>query len=270
MPLDALPQRRADLSVEATLLFVEPGDAKPVVSFTYESGDSVTNATYAPRIVPIRDARAIQASLDVEGFELVRHVTAATDLRQEAQALDIGRAEAAELVARATGAARVHVFDHTLRRAAPNAPRQPSTRVHNDYTPASAAQRMRDVLREEAEALLRRPFAFINVWRPVGHPAATWPLALCDARSLDEADLVATDIVFPDRRGEIYGARLSPGQRWFYYPEMRPDEVLLIKCYDTRPGVARFMPHTAFENPLAPAGAPPRESIEFRTVAFFS
>src|SRR5690606_28365597 len=114
-----------------------------------------------------------------------------------------------------------------------------------------------------------RRFAFINVWRPIRWPAQDWPLALCDARSVGAGELAPTDIVYPDRRGEIYGLVHAPQQRWWDYPDMRLDEALLIKCYDSRPDVARVTPHTAFASPLTPPGAPPRESIEFRTIAFF-
>ena len=100
-------------------------------------------------------------------------------------------------------------------------------------------------------------------------PALNWPLALCHAETVDPTDLIATDIVYPDRRGEIYGVAYNAAQLWFYYPQMQLDEALLIKCYDSAEGVAQFTPHTSFENPSTPADAPPRESIEFRTIAFF-
>lgn len=270
MTLDVL-ERPRDTTVEGALLFLEPSEGgKPLVEFSYGSGEGRTNSVYAPRRVVIRDARTIAASLDAEGFELARHKTGVRDFRDEVQAAGLGRAEAANLVADATGAARVHVFDHTRRRRAPEAVRQPSTRVHVDYTANSAPRRVRDLLGDEADALLKGRFAFVNVWRPIRWPAQDWPLALCDARSVGEGELALTDIVYPDRRGEIYGLTHAPQQRWWYYPNMQLDEALLIKCYDSDTGVARFTPHTAFESPLTPPGAPPRESIEFRTIAFFA
>ncbi len=268
MSLEVLsPPRARDATVKASLLFLEPSHNRPSVSFTYESAKSEASEVYAPRSVLIRDARLQAPDLDVEGFELARHATA-LDFRDEAT-LAAGREEAAALVADATGAVRVHVFDHTVRRRAAGAPRQPSTRVHVDYTEGSGPQRVRDLLGAEAERLLSRRVAFINVWRPIRHPAQDWPLALCDARSVDPANLIVTDIVYPDRRGEIYGLVHEPGQRWFYVPDMALNEALLIKCYDSRPDVARFTPHTAFASPLTPPGAPPRESVEFRTIAFY-
>ena len=106
----------------------------------------------------------------------------------------------------------------------------------------------------------------INIWRPINHPVMSTPLALADASSIAEDELVATDQVFPDRVGEIYSIAYGPGQRWYYAPEMRPDEILLIKGWDSLDdGRARFTPHGAF--PLeGPPGAPPRESIEVRTL----
>ena len=108
----------------------------------------------------------------------------------------------------------------------------------------------------------------INVWRPIRGPVLRSPLALADASSVRQADLIATDQVFPDRVGEICHVAFNPGQRWYYAPRMTPDEVLLIKGWDSADrGVARFTPHTAFDWPQTPVGAPPRESIEVRTFA---
>jgi hypothetical protein len=268
MTLDIL-ERPKNRTVEASLLFIEPDQSKPEVAFGYESGVAETNALYVPRTVALHDSRTRLSYLDAEGFALLRHRSAVRDFWDDAVAESVGRAEAAELVASATGARRVHVFDHTQRWRAPDARRQPSTRVHVDYTLKSAPRRVRDLFEEEAEMLLERRFAFINVWRPIRHRAEDWPLALADARSVAPTDLVTTDIVYPDRRGEIYNLTHSARHRWWYVPDMALDETLLIKCYDSREDVARFTPHTAFENPQTRPGAPPRESIEFRTIAFF-
>jgi hypothetical protein len=282
VPLDIAPDTAAALklaAVEAQLLYLEPMAAKPF-NYTYDPGEGVaqSNAAYAPRRVKVHNARPIaeRLSLDVEGFALARRRSSVEDFDDEALVSSLGHAEAARLVGDATGAERVVVFDHTIRRRisgtadrTPGAARQPAIRVHDDYTEASGPQRVRDVMGEDAEALLGRRFAFVNVWRPIRHPAIDWPLALCDVRSVPDADLVAMDLIYRDRRGEIYGATWSPGHRWFYFPAMQLDEAVLIKCYDSDPRVARFTLHTGFEDPTTPADAPPRESIEFRTIAFF-
>ena len=129
---------------------------------------------------------------------------------------------------------------------------------------------MRDLLGGDADALLQKRFSVINVWRPIRGPVQDTPLAVSDARSIDDQDLVATDLVYPDRTGEIYYVKFNPAHKWFYAPAMRDDEIMLIKCYDSaEDGRARFVPHSAFVDPTTPAGAPPRESIELRTLVFY-
>jgi len=267
--------------VEAGLFYLKPMAEKPytLAYRTDETGELPTNAVYEERKVRISDGRPISGglSLDREGIAFVRSPSAVRDFYHEAELDTVAHREAADLVARVTGASRVEVFDHTLRRRnsdtpdrSAGVPRQPVMRVHNDYTEGSGPQRVRDLMGEEAEALLARRYAFINVWRPLKGPVVDTPLAVCDARSIAPADWVASDIVYKDRTGEIYVNTYSPDHRWLYFPRMTPDETILIKCYDTRRDVARFAAHSAFTDPTTPEGAPPRESIEIRTVAFFA
>jgi hypothetical protein len=284
LPLDLAPAAerilRAPLpSVRASLTYMERPASKPyTLAYDPAPGERQTNAVYADHEVTVEDARGVadELSLDVEGFELKRHRSSVQDWDDEALVASLGHAEAIRLVTEATGASRVQVFDHTIRKRAPNvadrtpgAPRQPAVRVHDDYTEWSGPQRVRDVLPREAEGLLARRFAFINVWRPINHPALEWPLAVCDERTIAPEDLIGLDLVYRERRGEIYAAAYNPAHRWFYFPDMQLDEALLIKCYDSRPDVARFVLHSAFEDPTSPIDAPWRESIEFRTIAFF-
>jgi len=98
----------------------------------------------------------------------------------------------------------------------------------------------------------------------------TAPLALCDAASVEPGELVPVTRQARDRIGEIQQAIYSPAHRWSYFPEMRPDEALLIKTYDSETdGRARFTLHTSFQDPTAAPDAPPRESLETRCFAFF-
>src|SRR5262249_8475841 len=160
------------------------------------------------------------------------------------------------------------IFDHTVRRRIPGAedrragPRQPVARVHVDHTEKSGPQRVRDLLPEEADDLLRGRVQIINLWRPIRGPVRDAPLAVCNALSVKPKDLVASDLVYPNRVGETYSVLFDPAHRWFYVPEMQPDEALLLKCYDSETdGHARFAPHSAFIDPNAPANVAPRESI---------
>jgi hypothetical protein len=138
-----------------------------------------------------------------------------------------------------------------------------------DHTADSGLQRVRDFFGDEAVALLRGRVQVINLWRPIRGPLRDAPLAVCDAESVAPGDLVASDLVYQHRVGETYDVTFNPSHRWFYVPQMQPDEALLLKCFDSATdGRARFAPHTAFEDPTAPADAPPRESIEIRTLVF--
>ena len=143
--------------------------------------------------------------------------------------------------------------------------------MHNDYTEWSGPQRVRDLLPEEAEQLLKRRFAIIQVWRPISTwPVQANPIAIADARSLDMKDLIAAERRYPDRVGETYQIKFNADHYWYYFPLMRREEALVFKVYESKQdGRARFTAHTSFIDPTTPADAPPRQSIEIRTIAFF-
>ena len=236
-----------------------------------------STATHESRSVNIRDGRshADVFSLDENGFTLVQHETRVVDFFDPQQLERVYYPEVEALIKRVAGATRVVVFDHTLRSGdkierETKLVREPVLSVHNDYTERSAPQRVREILPDEAENLLARRFAVIQVWRAINRPIQSNPLAIADARSLAPTDLIATERRFPHRVGEIYNVRYNPAHRWFYFPRMRPDEALLFKVYDSaNDGRARFTAHTAFKDPTTPADAPARQSIEARTFAFF-
>ena len=96
------------------------------------------------------------------------------------------------------------------------------------------------------------------------------PLALADASSVPAEDVIAADLIYADRVGEIYYAAYNPDHRWVYFPRLERDEALLIKGYDSADdGRAQFSLHTAFDDPTSPEDAAPRESIEVRALVVF-
>lgn len=267
-------------SLHAELNYLVPTDELPLVwMFEPPAGVQAQSGSYEPYDVVIRNARHLSdPCLDVEGFALRFQRWRSADLTSDEAIQRFLYPEAAGLVLRATGAERALVFDHNVRRAVrPGFPSMPGTRdavrrVHNDYTARSGPRRARELLAsEEAESMLEdRRFAFVNVWRPIRGPVRDTPLAVCDARSIDATDLVPTEMRYRDRTGETYAVTFNPGHRWYFVPEMREDEALLIKCFDSSTeGCARFTAHAAFEDPTTPAEAPPRESIEFRALVLF-
>src|SRR5262249_22715174 len=178
------------------------------------------------------------------------------------------------LVKAESGASRVVVFDHTLRTANDAARearkiREVVSRVHNDYTEWSGPQRVRDLLPDEAEALLARRFAIVQVWRPIRHPVETFPLAICDARSMSPKDLIVSERRYPNRVGQTYAITYNPDHHWYWFPQMRRDEAIVFKVYDSlKDGRARWTAHTAFADPTAPPNARRGEGIETRTLVF--
>ena len=265
-------------AVEAELNYLLPTTERPR-SYTFEPppGEPWNTALPEPHAVTIRNARPILDSVDLdrEGFDLLEHQSAVKNFYDDAEVRAVYYSEAAQALTQVTGADRVFIFDHTVRRRVPGAEdrragsRQPATRVHVDHTVRSGPQRVRDLFPEEAEQLLRGRVQIINLWRPIRGPLRDAPLAVCDAQTVSPDDLVASDLIYRHRVGELYGVKYNPAHQWFYVPEMRTDEVLLLKCYDSAlDGRARFLPHTAFIDPTTPPDAAPRESIELRTLVF--
>jgi len=266
-------------NVIARLRYLVPGVERPV----YVASEGGANAAlsidagFEEREVLIHDARQLDrpAAIDSQGFTLLPHATRVIDFYGLESVRESYEAEIIELVLKATGAAAAQVFDHTLRSDSSRirgqrSTREPATVIHNDYTDASAARRLRDILPpREAERRLGRRFAIVNVWRTISDPVFSSPLACCDAATIAPGDLVTSERRARERTGELQLVTWNPAHRWYYYPGMTRDEVLLIKTFDSdRSGPARRSIHSAFSNPLAPPDAPARESIESRLLVF--
>jgi hypothetical protein len=263
---------------------------RATVNYSVDTGEKLVNETYGPgnirrrssgayeqREVEIRNGRPLvhELDLDVQGFRLVRHDTAVRDFFDREALPAAYYPEVEKLVKQCSGASRVHIFDYTLRSGDEEEReqkliREPVLYAHNDYTEWSAPQRVRDLLPTEAEALLGRRFAIIQVWRAIAKPVVRNPLAMADARSIAAADLLIAERRYPDRVGQTYRLAHNPAHRWYYFPRMTRDEAIVFKVYDSATdGRARFTPHTSFDDPATPPDAPARQSIEVRCLAFF-
>lgn len=265
-------------SIEAAVTYLVNTGRKPVTYISPPGVASKREAEFEDRVVAIRNARLnLDAfTLEREGFLLTDHETEVSDFYDADEVKAVYDREMERLVKDFTGASRVVVFDNTIRVSseedhAAKRLRQPVRVTHNDYTERSGPQRVRDLLpADEAEGLLERRFAIVQVWRPVRTPVQRMPLAICDAQSVGPNDLIAADLQYQDRVGEIYQVAYNPAHRWFYYPGMARNEALVFKCYDSATdGRSRFTAHTAFDDPTSQPDAPARESIETRTLAFF-
>ena len=263
-------------TIEASLDYIDNNGEKIFTETAVPGGtDTRSGGTRDPHRVTIRNGRLRDFVLDHDGFRFVPHDTKVNDFFNEAEVRSTYYAEMEALIKAESGAKRVVVFDHTLRTAddelrAQAKIREVVRRVHNDYTEWSAPQRVRDILPDEAEDLLKRRFAIVQVWRPIRHPVENHPLAMCDAASLSFDDMVISERRYPNRIGQTYAIAYNPKHYWYWFPLMRRDEALVFKVYDSaKDGRARWTAHTAFDDPTSPPNARPRESIEIRTLAFF-
>jgi len=265
----------------AELKFLANLDGPLVYIPSKGGGDSTEHVgNFAMQAVEIRDARQnmMSSQLDVEGFKLVSQVSAVDDFFDDAQVASVYHEEVRSLLSRETGAKRVEIFDDTRRSASVERQqatgiREPADIVHNDYTARSGVKRLRDHFAdkpEEAEKLLQRRFAIINVWRSIAGPVSNHPLVLCDATTVGPDDLVSVERRADERVGELQVALHDTSQRWYYYPDMQMNEALLIKTYDSETdGRTRFTIHSSCELPGAVSDEPARESIETRCLVFY-
>lgn len=271
--LDTAPE-----TIEANLVYLA-GTADRLVTHVAKPGgrDERIGGDSEAHRVRIHNGRPLAERFEFEreGFRFVRSPTAVRDFGDDDEIRRVYYPECEALIKRESGARRVVVFDHTLRTAS-DAQRETRkirdivSRVHNDYTEWSGPQRVRDIMGGEAERLLADRFAIIQVWRPINHPVESHPLAICDAQTVRPETLVVNERRYQDRVGQTYAITYDPGQRWYWFPRMRPDEALVFKVYESlHDGRARWTAHTAFADPAAPPHARPRESIEIRTLAFF-
>jgi hypothetical protein len=265
-------------TIEATLNYIVDDGSKVFTIVAGPGGsDTRSGGTPDPRRVKIHNGRPHTKQFDLEtsGFRFVSHDTKVNDFYDEDEIKRVYYPEMVELIRAESGAKRVVVFDHTLRTADDELReskqiREVVRRVHNDYTEWSAPQRVRDILPDEAEDLLKRRFAIIQAWRPIRYPVETYPLAMADAKTLSPADMIVSERRAAGRIGQTYAIKYNPNHKWFWFPRMRREEAYVFKVFDSlKDGRARWTAHTAFDDPTTPPHARPRESIEIRTMAFF-
>jgi hypothetical protein len=225
------------------------------------------------RRIAVHDARVLpdEPFLNREGFALLRHLSAVSNFFDPAEVRSVYYPEVEQILREATGASLVVAFEHDVRCVGADRGRSDGVReavkvVHDDYTAKSARGRVLLYLGDEAETLLQQPYAVINVWRALRGPVRDTPLAVCDARTIAADDLLPTE---EGVKHEVYLFKFNPDHRWYYFSAMNSDEVLLLKCFDSRPDAdARLTAHTAFDLPMK--GQPPtRQSIEVRALVFF-
>ncbi len=272
------------MSLQAKVEFLAARSERPVYYASSAGGKAAHEIDQPMNIVTVEveDARQ-RADGDAQGelgqhpsgFELHKLSTRVQNFLDQSEIDSIYTPEIESFLKATTGCYRVFIFDYTVRASDPQLRelkqvREPASLVHNDYTANSGFVCLQESLGDEAESLAQGRFQIINVWRALVDPVEDFPLALCDTRSLKISDLVDTERRAPNHIGEIQLALHRDEQRWFYFPQMRPDEVILFKTFDSIDGgVNPCSIHSAIRLPDAPADAKPRESIEARALVFY-
>ncbi|KAL6245037.1 hypothetical protein RBB50_007812 [Rhinocladiella similis] len=254
--------------------FKEPEDGSPPHNYVEKPPEGHPQRNFGETVVEvemndIRD-REDEFHLDKDAFQAVKGVPS-----QETEFLDDEHIKSVYypeverlLLDNVPGSHKVTIFDHTIRRSNPDAPRAPVTRVHVDQTARSTEWRVKLHDPDEADELLKGRFRIINVWRPINGTVVAHPLGFASADTVDDADLVPVEHRYPHRTGETAAVRYSPAQKFYYWSGMDNDERLFLKCFDSRDGVGQRVPHTAFVDPRTPVGAKGRESIEVRALVY--
>lgn len=268
--------------VAGALGFSEP---LPGTRLKFHANDTTLDVmNITQRDAPISDARALapQPSLDAEGFTLAGHKSAVHDFRDQEEIRRVHAGEVRGLLLGLTGADDVQVrgpgvlrFGERSRDSGALDNSRPARFVHVDISDRTAAEWNAKLAVPDGRRVRRA--AHLNVWRVLTPPPQDVPLAVCDARSLAPGDVHVADAMFddPDGSGKILhsfeglAVRQNPDQRWWYFPDMRTDEVLVFKTNDTEPGVAHAVAHGAFNDLSCPADQEPRASLEMRGVAIW-
>ncbi len=237
----------------------------------YELQRESSTLVFDPKTVRVRDGRGRPFSLTEDGFQLVQAPTAANLLDPE-QVRGAYFEQMTALVKEMTGASEVWAFNDVTRLEDAPGGDKPAHSAHVDFGRETLEGFIR-ALHPEPERVLKKRFANINLWRPIA-PVERTPLAVCEGASIAPADLRNGVIKMrPDEPMPIsmagYNIAANPAHRWWWFPHMRPDEVLVFTLYDTDPNAAQLTAHSAFEDPTSPPDAKPRQSLEIRTFAFF-
>lgn len=278
--LDKVP--RGD--VTAPLNYYSPPIDQTSPPFNYVDapppGEPTRNYSDFTQETLIHDLRGHESSvnLDKDAFQVISNVapSAEPSFTEDQSIKDNYYPEVEQLLLKhIPGSNKIHIFDHTIRRAGKNAPRSPVTRVHIDQTAPSVAKRVRRYFPDEAEDLLRGRYRIVNVWRPLNKkPVESFPLSFASTSTLEDGDVVPIEHRYPDGyTGQTAAIRYNPGQKWYYLSGMTGSERLLLECFDSESlkegsKIGGRVPHTAFVDPRTREDAEGRESIEVRALVF--
>ena len=256
----------------------DPGDGSIPTPIFIGKGRITNERPHLAQNFTVHDVSGEEAqySLDSHGFQYCRHESGEKDFTDESAIQTKYYDECKNLIKSVTGADRVHIFNHKVRRGPTQwhhlgfnnlRNRGPVTRTHVDQSYKGAELRLRWEFPDEADELVKNRYQIINIWRPI-ETILKDPIAVADANSVPDADLVGAEMTEDNFKGESWVVRHSPNHQWHYKHRMTPQDVLLIKCFDSNELVARRSLHSAFEDPVY-RDRESRQSIEVRCLVCY-
>ena len=256
----------------------DPGDGSEPTPIYIGKGRITNERPHKAHNFTVTDVSGDEAnySLDQNGFQYVRQESQEKEFVDENAIQATYYEECKQLLKEVTGASRVHIFNHKVRRGPTQwhhlglknlANRGPVTKTHVDQSYDGAELRLRWEFPEEGDELMKKRYQIINVWRPI-ETIMKDPIAVADAKSVPDCDLVEAVMVENDFHGKQWVVRHNPKHQWYYKHMMNPQDVLLIKCFDSDKNVARRSLHSAIED-QAYQDEKSRQSIEVRCLVCY-
>lgn len=277
--MQIVAEKRSTDTVRAKFNYIVDTGVPPVRYIDWpEKEHEAVPPQYRQYEMTVRNGRPLRDTFDFDthGFVFVDHRTLVGDFTDGAERERVYNREVQALIKEHCGASEVVVFDHTIRVSDEEMQKAANVRptvksVHNDYTETSAPRRLREIVGEEdASRRMKKRWAIVQVWRPIRGPVLIDPLGICDGRSIPQQGFIRVERRYRYRTGEVYHIAHHPAHEWYYFPRMTREEAIVFKVFDSDAAKpSRFTAHSAFDDPATPANAPPRESIETRTFAFF-
>ncbi|KAI0424837.1 hypothetical protein F5Y09DRAFT_353028 [Xylaria sp. FL1042] len=254
--------------------------------------------------IQVHNVRGLESEFDIHThtFQICEWNPSTTSLDSNNIKQTIYR-EAKELIKRVTEATRVHCFSHLIRQntfesnvealrkleaAKGNVSNRqeigvtvPAQYAHVNQSGMGALSLLRHNLPDKAERLTKTRWRTVNLWRPI-KTIRRDPLCYCDRRTVSDEDLVPVFAKPPSKeagaspfydtkhlgdRFQTLEVRANPKHKWYYLSEMRPDEALVFKCYDSKNPSENRCCHSSFRLPQT--FDEPRESMEMRFFVFY-
>jgi len=274
-------------NVSTDLVFLEPDkkhQSEKPYKLQYDPGEGIPRwncRNQSQSGILIHDIRGKEKQFTVErqGFAVLNLTSRlqAEDFYDEKKVKKVYYDELRQLLKSTFGAKRVEILEHGIRKRHPEFPvstgddyeyLQPTSVVHIDFTPNAALESSEQALHVDHTDYER--VQCMNVWKPLHGPVTDWPLAVCDAQSVDmQRDCMATDVVTRTGFTENYQIYHRQEHMWYYLNKQLADEVIVFRQTDTEEKYATGVPHAGFRNPIASEDERPRESVEARAFLYY-